>query len=82
MKRNTVEYDIAGAATERDALELYEFTKRLHVDVIDWLRRNHPKLRALPEPKRCLVNTIQKEKKRSSLMYLRPDPLLPHHDLV
>ena len=50
VKRNTVEYDIAGAATERDAQELYEFTKQLQVEVMDWLRRNHQKLRALPGP--------------------------------
>lgn len=30
VKRNIAEYDIAGAATERDALELYEFTVTVH----------------------------------------------------
>ncbi len=41
---------MAGAATERDVLELYEFAKQLHVEMMDWLRRNHPKLQALPQP--------------------------------
>jgi hypothetical protein len=43
-KRNTVEYDMAGAATEADADELLEFARRLRVDVLDWLRVNHPGL--------------------------------------
>jgi hypothetical protein len=43
-KRNTVEYDMAGAATKQNAAELVEFTKELRQDVLDWLRKNHPAL--------------------------------------
>ena len=43
-KRNTAEYDMAGVATEQDALELATFVKALLEDVIDWLKRNHPQL--------------------------------------
>ena len=44
VKRNTVEYDTAGAATGSDAHELYEFTKQLHGEVMMWLRKNYPEL--------------------------------------
>lgn len=44
IKRNTVEYDMAGAATERDAKELLAFAKQLRSDVLDWLNRQHPHL--------------------------------------
>jgi hypothetical protein len=44
MKRNTVEYDTAGAATDRDAKELIEFVGRLQPVVMDWLKKNHPDL--------------------------------------
>jgi len=44
IKRNTVEYDIAGVATEQDAIELLAFAKQLRHDVLDWLKRNHPNL--------------------------------------
>jgi hypothetical protein len=43
-KRNTVEYDMAGAATKQNAAELVEFTKELRKDVLDWLKKNHPAL--------------------------------------
>ncbi len=43
-KRNTTEYDRAGAATEQDAKELIEFTKELRADVLDWLKQHHPDL--------------------------------------
>lgn len=43
-KRNTTEYDRAGAATEEDATELIEFTKELRADVLDWLKQHHPDL--------------------------------------
>jgi hypothetical protein len=43
-KRNTVEYDMAGAATDNDATELIEFTKELRTEVLAWLKKNHPKL--------------------------------------
>lgn len=45
-KRNTVEYDRAGAATTADATELADFAKALRGDVLDWLRRHHPHLLA------------------------------------
>jgi hypothetical protein len=41
-KRNTVEYDYAGAATNADADELIEFAEQLEKDVIEWLRSNNP----------------------------------------
>ena len=50
IKRNTVEYDMAGAATEQDAEELLAFAKQLRKVVLDWLKRNHPQL--APKPKR------------------------------
>ena len=43
-KRNTVEYDMAGAATHEDASELIAFTKALREDVLDWLRKQHADL--------------------------------------
>ena len=41
-KRNTVEYDVAGAATAADADELLAFTRALREDVTTWLRATHP----------------------------------------
>jgi len=41
-KRNTVEYDYVGGATEADADELIEFTEELEKDVRDWLKKKHP----------------------------------------
>jgi len=41
-KRNIVEYDAAGMATEKEAKELREFTVQLRVTVVDWLKQNHP----------------------------------------
>ena len=43
-KRNIVEYDYVGGATEDDAKELITFVKELRENVIDWLRANHPQL--------------------------------------
>ena len=48
IKRNTVEYDYAGAATRKDAQELIEFCKELREAVIAWLEREHIEL-TLPE---------------------------------
>ena len=48
IKRNTVEYDYAGAATRKDAEELIAFTKELREAVIAWLEREHIEL-TLPE---------------------------------
>jgi hypothetical protein len=44
IKRNTVEYDIAGAVTEKDARELLMFAGRLQSEVLNWLKVNHPEL--------------------------------------
>jgi hypothetical protein len=41
-KRNIVEYDAAGMATEKEAKELREFTVQLKRTVLDWLKENHP----------------------------------------
>jgi hypothetical protein len=43
-KRNIVEYDYAGGASESDADELIGFVKDLRDEVINWLKRNHPEL--------------------------------------
>ena len=43
-KRNTVEYDYVGGATEADAEELAAFARILVDDVIDWLQQNYPEL--------------------------------------
>lgn len=40
-KRNTVEYDQVGAATDRDAAELLTFAKQLRGEVVAWLVQNH-----------------------------------------
>ncbi len=48
IKRNTVEYDYAGAATRKDAQELIEFCKELREAVIAWLEREHIEL-TLPD---------------------------------
>lgn len=43
-KRNIVEYDYAGGASESEAEELYNFIRELKDDVINWLKSNHPEL--------------------------------------
>ena len=43
-KRNAVEYDYIGGASEADAKELLNFTKELKTDVLAWLRRQYPDL--------------------------------------
>jgi hypothetical protein len=45
-KRNTVEYDAVGGATERDAEELTAFVRDLRNTVEVWLRARHPELMA------------------------------------
>ena len=45
-KRNTVEYDMAGATSEVEAAELLKFATELRKDVMSWLKKNHPKLLA------------------------------------
>lgn len=44
MKRNVLEYDYAGGATESDADELVAFLEEFRADVLAWLRANHPEL--------------------------------------
>jgi hypothetical protein len=43
-KRNTVEYDYAGGATEADANELIDFVVSLERDVLTWLKKRHAEL--------------------------------------
>jgi uncharacterized protein (UPF0332 family) len=43
-KRNIVEYDDVGGASESDADELIEFVRDLRDEVINWLKKNHPEL--------------------------------------
>lgn len=41
-KRNRVEYDYVGGASDGDAEELLAFTRALREDVLSWLRAKHP----------------------------------------
>ena len=43
-KRNTVEYDYIGGASDADANELIDFTKVLKTEVLNWLKDKHPGL--------------------------------------
>ena len=43
-KRNVVEYDYVGGATEQDAKELLQFAEEFRTDVITWLQKIHPEL--------------------------------------
>jgi hypothetical protein len=43
-KRNAVEYDYVGGASENDAAELLDFVKALREEVLAWLKRKHPEL--------------------------------------
>jgi hypothetical protein len=43
-KRNIVEYDDVGGASESDADELVGFVKDFRDEVIAWLKKNHPEL--------------------------------------
>lgn len=44
MKRNTLEYDYAGAVTTSDIKELLVFLQGFKETVQDWLNNNHPEL--------------------------------------
>ena len=44
VKRNTVEYDMAGAATTADADELIHYANDLLEEVEAWLARQHQDL--------------------------------------
>jgi len=41
-KRNIVEYDYVGGASEKDAKELLQFAKQLRSRVLAWLKLTHP----------------------------------------
>lgn len=43
-KRNTVEYDYVGGASNADAGELIAFAAELKAEVLKWLKDNHPEL--------------------------------------
>ena len=43
-KRNKVEYDYSGGATDMEADELIEFVEELFIEVKEWLNENHPEL--------------------------------------
>ena len=43
-KRNIVEYDDVGGASESDADELIGFVKEFKDEIIAWLKKNHPEL--------------------------------------
>jgi len=43
-KRNILEYDYVGGATDDDADELIEFVKDLRIEVVAWLKKHYPKL--------------------------------------
>jgi uncharacterized protein (UPF0332 family) len=43
-KRNIVEYDYVGGASESDADELIVFVKEFRDEVITWLKKKHPNL--------------------------------------
>ena len=43
-KRNIVEYDYVGEATEQDANELIEFVIELKEDVLNWVKKHQPNL--------------------------------------
>ena len=43
-KRNAVEYDYVGGASDRDADELIEFSKDLRSEVVAWLEAAHADL--------------------------------------
>jgi hypothetical protein len=42
MKRNVVEYDYVGGATEDDANELVGFAADLKEEVLTWIKNHHP----------------------------------------
>lgn len=42
VKRNTVEYDRIGAASESEAGELISFVEEFRAEVVLWLGRSHP----------------------------------------
>jgi len=47
-KRNTAEYDAAGTVSQSEADELRAFATELRLDVIAWLKSDHPTLAPRP----------------------------------
>jgi len=43
-KRNIIEYEVPGAATEENARELIDFVAHFKTIVMDWLSKKHPQL--------------------------------------
>ena len=43
-KRNRVEYDYVGGASDDDANELLDFARKLRGQVLEWLKTKHPAL--------------------------------------
>ena len=43
-KRNKVEYNYVGGASDADVDELVDFTVSLRSDIVAWLKLNHPEL--------------------------------------
>ena len=43
-KRNIIEYEVPGAATEENAMELIDFVVHFKAIVMDWLSKKHPQL--------------------------------------
>jgi hypothetical protein len=48
-KRNIVEYEYIGGATDDDAKELIAFVRNLRQDVLQWLEKHHPELLRFPQ---------------------------------
>jgi hypothetical protein len=44
VKRNAVEYDYVGGASDSDANELIAFAEELRAEVLGWLESEHPDL--------------------------------------
>jgi len=44
VKRNTVEYDLAGVTSATESKELIDFSEELREEVLQWLRDNYPHL--------------------------------------
>ena len=41
IKRNSIEYDSVGGASQNNAEELLEYVEELKKNVLDWLAQNH-----------------------------------------
>jgi hypothetical protein len=50
-KRNIVEYDYAGGATDSEAWELIKFARELRGEVLEWIKLKHPDSSSLPRCK-------------------------------